>query len=166
MATKSIAGPVIISYDGSPPAAEALDYAAALLPSGTKTIVVTVWKPIREAILAVALGPAPAISDLADADARQQRAAKDLAQDGARRASQAGREAEPLAIQASGAVWETIDGVASEHEARLIVCGTSRGPLKAALPGSVSMALAQHASRPLTIVPSQKAAAERQRRHG
>jgi nucleotide-binding universal stress UspA family protein len=163
MATQSTGRPVLICYDGSPPAVEAIDYAAALLP-GARTAVVTVWKPILEAILAVALGPAPPISDLADADERQRRAAEDVARDGARRGSHAGLEAEPLPIQASGAIWETIERVAREQEARLIVCGTGRGPLTAALPGSVSMALAQHASRPLAIVPSQKAAAERQRR--
>src|SRR4051794_23859694 len=101
------AGPVIVCYDGSEAAEHGLAAAAELL-RGAHAIVLTVWKPILETILAVSLGPAPAISDPAELDERQRRAADDLARSGARRAEAAGLRAEPLAVRAGGPIWEAI----------------------------------------------------------
>jgi nucleotide-binding universal stress UspA family protein len=154
--------PVIICYDGSKQAIAALDTAARLLP-GAPAVVVTVWKPILQAILAVSLGPAPQIADPVDADESQRRAAISFARDGARRASKAGMQAEPLAVRATGAIWEAIEDVAHDRHARLIVCGTSRSGVKSALLDSVPAALVYRASRPVMVVPSAEAAAERER---
>jgi hypothetical protein len=49
--TGGAVGPVIICYDGSKYADAALDAAAKLLP-GASVLVLTVWKPILQAILA------------------------------------------------------------------------------------------------------------------
>ncbi len=51
-------------------------------------------------------------------------------------------------------VVEAILETADEVSARLIVCGQrGRGPIRAALLGSVSHALASHARRPVLIAP-------------
>jgi nucleotide-binding universal stress UspA family protein len=153
--------PVIICYDGSPEAADAIAYAADLVP-GARAIVITAWKPIIEELLA---GPpeTPPISDPVDANERQHRNAVGLARDGARRASAAGLAAEPLVVKAPNAVWEAVEEAAAEVHARLIVCGTSRSGMKSARPGTLASALVQHSSRPVLVVPSAKAAAERRK---
>ena len=151
-------GPVVICYDGSAESADALAYAAALLP-GARAVVLTVWKPIVEE----ALSPAttPPVADPVEANTSRQRAAAQVAADGARRASQAGLDAEPLAITATGPLWEAVELVAEERDARLIVCGTSRSGIKSTLPGNLAGALVDHAGHPVLVVPSAKAMAER-----
>jgi nucleotide-binding universal stress UspA family protein len=159
--TGRASGPVILCYDGSKEAVEAVEYAAALLP-GRQSIVVTVWKPIIEEALA-APGPAPPIGDPVDANERERKAAATLASDGAARASKAGLKAEPVAIEASGPIWAAIEKTSEDLEALLIVCSTSRNGVRFSLPGSVARALVQNASRPVVVVPSAAAAAERRR---
>jgi nucleotide-binding universal stress UspA family protein len=153
--------PVIICYDGSREAADAITFAAGLVP-GARAVVITAWKPIIEELLA---GPpeSPPISDPVEANERQKRTAATLARDGAKRASAAGLDAEPLVVRATGALWEAIEEAAEELDARLIVCGTSRSGVKTALPGNLASSLVQHASLPVLVVPSAKAAAERRR---
>jgi nucleotide-binding universal stress UspA family protein len=161
MQPESPATPLIVCYDGSPEAADAVGYVAALVP-GADAVVITVWKPIVEEILAGPLD-SPPISDPVDANERQRQAALVLAEEGAKRASAAGLEAEALAVKATGPLWEAIAEAADDLDARLIACGTSRSGVKSALPGNLASALVQHSSRPVLVVPSAKAAAERRR---
>ena len=76
-----------------------------------------------------------------------------LADEGVRIAQEAGLEAEPLAVKATGPVWKTIVEIADRHDAATIVMG-SRGltGLRAMLLGSVSSAVVHHADRPTLIV--------------
>ena len=161
MATTVPSGPVVICYDGSKKATEALAYAAALLPEAPAAVV-TVWKPIVEELLATA-GAAPAIADPADANERQRRAARELAHEGATSAAEAGLAAEAIVVETTGPVWEAIEQAAEEEDARLIICGTDRSGLRTALPGSVAAALVDHATRPVLVRPSSQATAERRR---
>jgi nucleotide-binding universal stress UspA family protein len=153
--------PLLICYDASPEAADTIAYVAGLLP-GARAVVVTVWKPILEELLA---GPpdAPPISDLADANERQQQAALVVAEQGAQLASKAGLRAEAGVVEATDSLWEAIEAAADEVHARLITCGTSRSGVAAALPGQLASSLVQHSSRAVLVVPSAKAAAERRR---
>jgi nucleotide-binding universal stress UspA family protein len=153
---------VVICYDGSKHAAEAIDFTGSLIPGAT-ALVVTAWTPVMQAVMAVTLGPAPAISDPAEADKRQRQTAEQLAQDGARRAARSGLRAEPLAVRAGGRVWEAIEKAARERHARLIVCGTRRSGAVSAVADTVSTALAHRAARPVLVVPSSQAIAERLR---
>jgi nucleotide-binding universal stress UspA family protein len=155
-------GPIMICYDGSQKAVEALEYAVALFP-GTPALVVTVWKPIVEELLATA-GAAPPIGDPGDANERQRSAAKQLARQGASRASKQGVAAvDTLVVETIGPIWEAIEEAASGRDARLIICGTDRSGLRTSLPGSVASALFQNASRPVLVKPSAAAVAARQR---
>jgi nucleotide-binding universal stress UspA family protein len=162
-----IAGPIIICYDGSQEAMEAIAYAGTLLP-GARALVVTVWKPVSEEGLSPATKP-PA-GDPAEVNEEQRQAARQLANLGAKKASAAGLKAEPLAVETTGRLWQAIELVAEEQDARLIVCGTRRTGMTAILPGHLASALVDHASAPVMVVPTPAAAEERRRevrdRHG
>jgi nucleotide-binding universal stress UspA family protein len=153
--------PVLICYDASPEATDAVAYVGGLLP-GSKAVVVTVWKAIIEELLA---GPhdAPPVADPAEANARQHQAAMVIAEQGARLASQAGLQAEAAVIKATDSTWEAIEEAAERFHARLIACGTRRSGVAAALPGHLASALIEHASRAVLVVPSAKTVEERRR---
>jgi nucleotide-binding universal stress UspA family protein len=154
------AGPVILCYDGSETAVEALAYTAAVLTSAD-VIVVAVWREVTEEL--AASGTAPPAGDPAEANRVARRAAREAAREGAERAEALGLSADGLAVQAEGAIWRAIETVAEERDALLIACGTSRSGIKTVLPGDLASALVQHASRAVLVVPTRKAAVERRR---
>ncbi|MEA2383711.1 MAG: hypothetical protein QOH72_3682 [Solirubrobacteraceae bacterium] len=150
--------PVIVCHDGSRAATDALDYTATLVP-GAPVLVLTIWKPPPEEALSPATRP-PASDPAGSADVAR-RAAEQIAAEAVRRASAAGAAAEPLAIEAHGAMWEAIEAVADERNALLVVCGTNRSGMRSTLPGNLAHALVTHLSRPVLVVPSAETAAER-----
>ena len=154
------AGPVVLCYDGSPAAVEALEYTAAVLPSA-EVVVLAVWRDVTEE--RASSGTAPPAGDPAAANKVARRAAKEAAREGAERAEALGLTAEGLAVKTEGSIWRAIEEVAEERDALLIACGTSRSGIKTVLPGDLANALVQHASRPVFVVPTPKAAAERRR---
>jgi nucleotide-binding universal stress UspA family protein len=151
---------LIICYDGSEEARDALNFAAELFP-GARALIVTIWMPVAEEALSPAARPPAA--DLSETNESQERAARELAKEGARRASAGGLVAEPLALHATGPIWLAIDALAEGQDARLIVCGTRRSGLRSALPGNLATALVSNASRAVLVVPSAKARGERLR---
>jgi nucleotide-binding universal stress UspA family protein len=151
-------GPAILCYDGSKEAAEAIAFAGELL-AGSEALVVSVWREVIEETLSTGL--TRPVADLVEANRRAQEAAERFAAHGVRLAEQAGLRARPLVVRADRPLWETVELTAEEHDARLIVCGTGRSGMKAALPGNLANALVNHASRPLIVVPSAQAAAQR-----
>jgi nucleotide-binding universal stress UspA family protein len=156
----TVAGAILLCYDGSPEAEHAIAFAAALLP-GARALVVTVWKPVAEEALAPA-GKPPA-SDPAEINEEQRRGAMRLAEAGAKKASAAGLQAQAVAAEATGRLWHAVELVAEEHEATLIVCGTRRTGMTSMLPGHLAGALVDHASVAVMVVPSPTAAVERRR---
>jgi nucleotide-binding universal stress UspA family protein len=150
--------PVVVCYDGSSAAVEALDYTAAIL-APAPAIVVSVWREITEEMAST--GAAPLAGDPVEANRQAHRAAKEAAREGAQRARNAGLAAEPLVIRAHGPIWKAIEAVAHDRNALLVVCGTGRSGIKSVLPGDLATALVQHASRPVLVVPTRKAAGER-----
>ena len=68
-----------------------------------------------------------------------------------------------LVVMAYGRTWEAIEGVVESRDAELVACGTSRSGLKGELPGNLADSLVERCSRPVLVVPSPKAAAERRR---
>ena len=151
-------GPVLIAYDGSAAAREAVAEAAKLLGS-RRLIVLTVW----EAGLAYAAPAMPpdgmTMTPLVDpgvaheVDRELHKHAERVAHDGATLARSLGRDAEPLAVPDESDVPHTILGVAEQRGAAAIVVG-SRGlsGLRAALEGSTSSALLKHAPCPVLVV--------------
>jgi nucleotide-binding universal stress UspA family protein len=140
--------PILICYDGSEGADEAIDAAARLL-GARRAVVVDLGPPLTEAESLAALGPVPgaAFEELNTDDALVR------ARAGARRANRAGFAAEARAGIAAP-TWEGIVDLADEIDAAVIVLG-SRGlkGVQERLEGSVSHAVAEHAGRPVLIVP-------------
>ena len=81
-------------------------------------------------------------------------------------ARHAGLEAEPVAMEATGPVWQSIVKRAREQDAAAIVMG-SRGltGVGSILLGSVSSAVTRHADRP-TLVVHHTNGDDREARHG
>jgi nucleotide-binding universal stress UspA family protein len=146
--------PILICYDGSEDAERGIDVAADLL-GPRPAVVLDVGPPLTtaESLAAVSsVVPGTAFEDLNMDDAR------DRARAGAERARAAGFDAQARADLAAP-TWEGVVEVADEIDAGVIVLG-SRGlsGAREVLVGSLSHAVAEHAGRPVLIVPPPKAA--------
>jgi nucleotide-binding universal stress UspA family protein len=141
--------PILICYDGSDGAERAIDVAADLL-GPRHAVVLDVGPPLTAAeSLAVMspVAPGTTFEELNVDDARRR------AREGAERARHAGFVAEARA-ELAAPTWEGVVDVADEIDAAVIVLG-SRGlnAFKELLDGSVSHDVAEHAGRPVLIVP-------------
>lgn len=150
--------PVLIAYDGSDAARQAVTDAAEILRP-RRAIVITVW----EAGLAYAtpamppdgmtMSPMidPAVAQSVDRDIHRQ--AEAVSSDGAALAKSLGLDAQPLAVPDEGSIPDTILNAARSNNAAAIVVG-SRGlsGLRARLEGSTSKALLKHAHCPVIVV--------------
>jgi nucleotide-binding universal stress UspA family protein len=146
-------GPLVLCYDGSEGARDAIRHAGGLFP-GRRALVVTAWKSV---VIAGSLGmggEAAPMVNIVELDREAAERAGRLADEGVRIAQGAGLQAEPLPVKAAGSIWEAIVDIANCHEAATIVMG-SRGlaGLRALFLGSVSAAVVHHADRPTLIVP-------------
>jgi nucleotide-binding universal stress UspA family protein len=144
--------PILIAYDGSENADRAIKVAGELLGGGPAHVV-HAFEPIssaaaRSAVYAVAFD---ATGDIAEREAKQ---AGEVAARGVELAKAAGFDADGGARSGSGPLWATIVDAAEELDPRLIVLGT-RGltGLRSALAGSVSHAVASHATQPVLTIP-------------
>jgi nucleotide-binding universal stress UspA family protein len=140
---------ILICYDDSDSAHHAIDAAAALL-GHRRAVVLDIGPPLTAAeSLAVTapVTPGTAFEELNEDDAQQR------ARAGAERARRAGFDAEARADLAAP-TWQGIVDVADEIDAAVIVLG-SRGldALQELFKGSVSHEVAEHAGRPVLIVP-------------
>jgi nucleotide-binding universal stress UspA family protein len=141
--------PMLICYDGSPGSRRAIEAAAELLEL-RRAIVVDV-EPVLTAAesYAVIASPLPAgaLDDL------NRREALGKANAGTQLARTAGLTAESRAALAQP-TWQGIVDVADEVDAAVIVIG-SRGftGLRERFEGSLSHQVAEHAGRPVLIVP-------------
>jgi nucleotide-binding universal stress UspA family protein len=141
--------PILICYDGSPDAARAIDSAAALL-GPRRAVVLDVALPLTapESVAAVsAVVPSAAFEEANTADADL------VAARGAELARASGFDAEARTT-IDAPTWEGVVAVANELDAAVIVIG-SRGlnGLQEAFKGSLSHQVAEHAGRPVLIVP-------------
>jgi len=141
--------PILICYDGSADAARAIDVAATLLGS-RRAVVLDVAPPITRAQSLGAIPPGvpeQAFEELNRAEAGR------VAGQGLEIARSSGFDAEARDAVAAP-TWEGIVDVADELDAAAIVIG-SRGlsGLKESLEGSLSHQVAEHAGRPVLIVP-------------
>jgi nucleotide-binding universal stress UspA family protein len=150
--------PVLIAYDGSHAARQAVADAAEILRS-RRVVVVTVWEA-GLAYTTTAMPPDgmtmspmvdPAVALGVDRDIHHQ--AERVSADGAALATSLGLDAEPLAVPDEGSIPATILDVARSHDAAAIVVG-SRGlsGLRARLEGSTSKGLLKHAHCPVIVV--------------
>ncbi len=142
--------PILLCYDGSPGAKRAIETAGAMFP-GHAAVVLHVWSPV--ALIVSRYGGMATMSTYDDSGLQE--AAMELATRGARTASDAGLSATAEACETTYAgTAHDILAAADRHDAALIVLG-ARGlsTFKAMVLGSVSHGVAQHAQRPVLIVP-------------
>jgi len=148
---------ILFAYDGSEGADAAIAAAGKLLDHDRADVVVlTVWEPlVVEALRANRFGGWPPIPpDVVQVDRRAQKQAQLLAEHGARLAGEAGFRARALWVADERRIATTILEGADELDADMIVTGARGLAGVAALFGSVSNHVLQHASRPVLVVPS------------
>jgi nucleotide-binding universal stress UspA family protein len=150
-------GPILIGFDGSASARQAVAAAATLLKPRA-TLILAVWEAaLAHAAVApppdAAMSPAVDPSTLLAFDEALRGHAERVANDGAEFARSLGLDAQPLAMADVRDIARTIVEVAREHKATAIVVG-SRGlsGLRARFEGSTSNAVVKHAPCPVVVV--------------
>jgi nucleotide-binding universal stress UspA family protein len=147
-------GPILIGYDGSPSAAEAIGVAASLL-GARPAVVVSVWSPAPvETVAYGATGDfasaAPAY--FSDVDSTIEKQAVEMAERGARIAREAGFEAEARSAQGNSGWQGIVDTAAAVDAAAIVVGARGLSGLKSVLLGSTSKGVLHHAGRPVLVV--------------
>jgi nucleotide-binding universal stress UspA family protein len=144
--------PVLFCHDGSEGSRTALAAAVELIKPAD-AVVLVVWTPAAVQ-LARAGAFVVAVPNEGEIDDEEAAAARHIAEQGAAGARERGYNASARIARADESVAKTIDEIAQEIDAGLIVCGQrGRGAIRSALLGSVSHALAAHTKRPLLIAP-------------
>jgi nucleotide-binding universal stress UspA family protein len=147
-------GLIVVGYDGSEHARQAIQRAGSLLRP-TRTEVVNVWRSIQPEVGATLIG---APRGMASEGARRldaERAAQsaELAGEGAELAHGVGLAASPVSLRSTTTIWRAICQLAVERHAAAVVVGSrGRSGLGGALLGSVSSGVLHHANRPVLIV--------------
>lgn len=151
--------PILIAYDGSPAAREAVEQAGVLF-APRRALIVTVWEPgLSEFMLvpdATGMGTTMLPYDpsvVREVDRAGEDQARDIAHDGETLARKAGLQAEALVVRDITDAADAIVASAGEHNASTIVMG-SRGlkGLRSKLLGSTSGAVLRKAGRPVVVV--------------
>jgi len=144
--------PVLFCYDGSDGSRTALAAAVDVIKPAD-AVVLVVWMPAAVQ-LARAGSFVVAVPNEGEIDEEETAIARQIAEEGAAGARTRGYNASARVAQANESVAQTIDEIAEEIDAGLVVCGQrGRGAIGSALLGSVSHALATHTKRPLLIAP-------------
>lgn len=143
--------PLILCYDGSEDAKHAIAQAGGLFPGG-HALVLTVWQSISS-LASVTWSGATLIPNFTELDHAAAEDGVRRAEEGVELARESGLDAEPLATEAGGPIWETIIVTAERRRAAVIVMG-SRGltGLRSILLGSVSATVVHHAHRPILVI--------------
>lgn len=145
--------PLLLCYDGSDNAQHAARRAGDLF-GGHSALVLTVWQ--RTIVMGDFgwSGAGAPMLDYAEFDRVSAEAARRRAEEGVGLARDAGLNAQPLAVEATGPVWKTVIETADEQDAAVIVMG-SRGlsGVASVLLGSVSSHVVHHANRPSLVIP-------------
>ena len=147
--------PVLIGFDGYDDAMTAIRGAGALL-APRPALVAYVWESLGTLLLHTdtqlltgTMGEAAA-----EFDAGETARAKEVSEQGAQLASEAGFDAQPVSMRGKPKAWPALLELADKHDVAAIVVGSEGlGAVKSALLGSVSAGLVHHTKRPVLIVP-------------
>jgi nucleotide-binding universal stress UspA family protein len=141
-------GPILICYDGSDGAKHAIQAAASLLTERRAVVLaVAPFLTLGESAGAAA-GPMPVDFETLNKDA-----AVESADEGMKIAREAGFNAEARAEQASS-TWEGVVGVADDiGAAAIVIAGSGLSGLSEMVKGKVPRTVAEHAGRPVLLVP-------------
>ncbi len=143
--------PLLFCYDGSEGAKHAIERAAALL-SGRHALIVTVWQPFAELGSFAWSGATATMVNFVELDRAAAEDAGRIANEGLGIAQEAGLEAEPVAVKATGPVWKTILETAEHHDAAMIVMGSRGLTGLHSMLGSASSAVVHHTDRPTLVI--------------
>jgi nucleotide-binding universal stress UspA family protein len=144
--------PVLFCYDGSDGSKTALKAVVDLIKPAD-AVVLVVWMP-ASVQLSRAGSFIVAVPNEGEIDQEEATTAQKIAEQGAENARARGYNAIARTAEATESVAKTIEDVADEIDAGLIVCGQrGRGTVESALLGSVSHTLAAHTRRPVLIAP-------------
>lgn len=149
-------GPVLLCYDGSEEAGNAIARAGDLL-KGKRALVVHSWVGLTELLLPSDLQgmTGPIVEAAEDIDSSDRDRAEELVAEGAQLAIGAGFEAQPIVVRQDGNAWRTLRARAVKHRVSVVVVGArGRSRLASALLGSVSNGLVHHAPAPVLVVPA------------
>jgi nucleotide-binding universal stress UspA family protein len=139
--------PVLIAYDGSDHAKQAIEQAGAELRMPRKAVVVAAYEPLEA--LPFWGRPAAIVPDELIEQAGEE--ATKTAAEGAELANSAGFDASP-SVHEDDRAWKAILAAAADAGAGIIVLGShGRGALGSALLGSVATSVAHHADLPVMI---------------
>ena len=149
-------GPVLVAYDGSPAADEAVAAAGRLLP-GRRALVIHAWEsPLRHSLSGRALSGVP-VTEIGefteDLETWLRETAEATVADGVELAKKAGLDAAGEAVESSSTAWRVLTATAETRDATVIVAGSQgHGGVASVLLGSVSAGLVHHAERPVLVV--------------
>jgi nucleotide-binding universal stress UspA family protein len=148
-------GTILIGFDGSEDAEDAIQRAGELL-APRRAIVAHVWDSLSELLLRTDVDDLTGQMREAakELDAEDAREAERIAARGAALAEEAGFQAIPMTARGRPKAWPTLLGLAEHHDVEAIVVGSrGLGRVKSALLGSVSSGVLDHARQPVLIVP-------------
>jgi nucleotide-binding universal stress UspA family protein len=141
-------GPILICYEGSDASRHAIEAAASLLTERRAVVLAVEPFLTLEESAGAAGGPMPVDFETLNKDA-----AVELANAGSKVAREAGFDAEPRAEQAAP-TWQAVVGVADEiGAAAIVIAGSGLSGLSEVVKGKVPRTVAEHAGRPVLLVP-------------
>lgn len=153
---------VLIAYDGSEPARQAIEHAGRLFPGrpalGCNGVDIDSGRGGGRA-----RSPAQALIDEAvrNLDSAAQQDAAQTADDGAERARAAGLNASPLVLRRDPSTWASIVRLAHQRQVLAVVVGSrGRSAIKSAVLGSVSNAVVHNCRRPVVVHPQEEGDAD------
>jgi nucleotide-binding universal stress UspA family protein len=143
---------LLLAFDGSRPAEDAIRTAAAFFPRAS-AVVLSVWASLQASAMSrIGLPDALIAEGLAALNDEARDEAHGRAHEGARIAREAALRAEPIETVQRGTTAATIVAVAEEHDARAIVVGTrGRSAVKSAILGSVTYGVLNASTRPVLV---------------
>jgi nucleotide-binding universal stress UspA family protein len=138
--------PILVCYDGSPGAEQAVDAAGTLFP-GRRAIVLYVWPGVAaERVRTTSVeGVRDELIEEVRVAARREAAA--VADEGTSLARRAGLAAKPLTVETRERVADAIVRIAT-----VVIGRPSRTRLGSLLPGSVSRSVVDHCPIPTVVV--------------
>lgn len=147
--------PILLCYDRSDNAKEAIRHAATVFP-GRRAVVLFVWQPASSSLLNEVF---PRHDDLqattARVDAANVDAAEQIANEGARVASEQGfSRVEPRVERCEGGAWIAIGRAAHSADVTDVIIGlTGHSREGTGAPGSVALSVVNRCRRPVLVVP-------------
>lgn len=142
---------VLIAYDGSDVADDAVDAAAELLP-GARARILTAWE--TPVYWGAALGPDQLIGPLIDVEADVHDTAVTICERGVVRAHERGLDPVALPLPCERGIGTTIIDASHSGDTDLVVLGThGHSPFSRAMLGTTAHFVVQHADLPVLVVP-------------